>query len=1276
MKSLTQEQPTRWFHLQALVLCGVFSLGTCHNFLKPCRVPESQENLADERPEISIGFLGTFNNSRMLGKMVSGAVPLAVSDINKDDRLLPGFRLTFKPENVGQVGTSVAIQKMTSLWQSGVVAFIGPDESCYAEALVADAWNMPMITYRCSDLRVSGPSFRTFARTLPPLSKVSKSVMSLLRYYKWDQVTLVVSDRADNRLISEVLSGLAREHNVTVQHTYYVPDNYRDDVNGTVKKIVHDSHASTRVYVMLAETGVLVDFVRFMHDEHLLEGGEYVVISVEEEDIYDKSNKYQYMKKDWEDSPKVRPFPFRAVLLLSPSVPASDQYQKFSDAVLRYAETQPLCIPMHTELKFKVPIYAGMTYDAVMLWARAATEVLRENGTINNGTAIGEKIRKSLYRSALGFDIRVDENGDAEGNYTVLAFSKPDDEQLTPVGRFTLAENTSSLPEFKPERPIAWLGGGPPVSEPKCGFKKDKCVSKQDWRILVICVTCACVFLVFGIFAFRHYHYEYKLARLLWKVDMEDVITLRTNSEYSLQNIKNTINYQGFDVTRLGFAFPDEHQLRKFDRRLHGPHHKGSSSVQDHDTGVNSAGRARPRVGFYKGNVVFIKPIFKKSIDLTRSIRKELIEVREMRHENITPFIGACVDPPNICILTVFSARGSLEDVLRNEDLDLDSMFVSSLVADLIKGMIYIHDSEIVSHGNLRSSNCLVDSRWVLQIADFGLHEFRAAQTCVPQKVSENAYRGLLWRAPELLRLMNPPARGTQKGDVYSFGIILFEIIGRAGPWGSSELPTKYIVERVRVRDERPPFRPPVQQLVCADYVLRCMQDCWDENPDNRPDFRFVNVKLRQMQAGLKPNIFDNMIAMMEKYAYNLESLVQERTMQLMEEKKKTENLLLRMLPKSVAEQLKRGEQVEAESFDSVTIYFSDIVGFTALSAVSSPLQVVDLLNDLYTCFDSIIGHYDVYKVETIGDAYMVVSGLPLRNGDRHAGEIASLALHLLTAIQNFEIRHRTGERLKLRIGIHSGPCVAGVVGLKMPRFCLFGDTVNTASRMESTGEALKIHVSEACKNILEKLGGYRLCERGLTPIKGKGDMRTFWLLGKENTPEQVTLPDPGVLANDQCGSDQHNSPQTPVSSSSHRSTSRLQVPTLADPEPLFPLLQPIGRDNVRGRRNGSCRERRHGYLGEPCQNCSGVDGECCRCYHDVSLLLGSESDPEVEGQASQSRKRPAAQQNYNSCLSLFQECKKSLLRELKKDSRTGANGYRSAPIITLRERSTPDCIL
>lgn len=136
------------------------------------------------------------------------------------------------------------------------------------------------------------------------------------------------------------------------------------------------------------------------------------------------------------------------------------------------------------------------------------------------------------------------------------------------------------------------------------------------------------------------------------------------------------------------------------------------------------------------------------------------------------------------------------------------------------------------------------------------------------------------------------------------------------------------------------------------------------------------------------------------------------------------------------------------------------------------------------------------FTVETIGDAYMVVSGLPIKNEYRHVGEIASMALELLQAVMNHRISHRPNETLKLRIGIHSGPVVAGVVGLTMPRYCLFGDTVNTASRMESCGEALKIHISPQCKELLDKLGGYITEKRGNIYMKGKGEVMTYWLKG------------------------------------------------------------------------------------------------------------------------------------------------------------------------------------
>ncbi|XP_076734515.1 atrial natriuretic peptide receptor 1 [Maylandia zebra] len=182
-----------------------------------------------------------------------------------------------------------------------------------------------------------------------------------------------------------------------------------------------------------------------------------------------------------------------------------------------------------------------------------------------------------------------------------------------------------------------------------------------------------------------------------------------------------------------------------------------------------------------------------------------------------------------------------------------------------------------------------------------------------------------------------------------------------------------------------------------------------------------------------------------------------------------------------------------------VTIFFSDIVGFTSISASCTPLQVVKMLNNLYMCFDTRIDSYDVYKVETIGDAYMVVSGLPERNGDRHVDEIAKMALDLVAAVRQVSIPHMPNERLQLRAGIHTGPCVAGIVGYKMPRYCLFGDTVNTASRMESTSLPQKIHISSEAYLALIKDNAYELQLRGEIEIKGKGKMYTYWLIGHKN---------------------------------------------------------------------------------------------------------------------------------------------------------------------------------
>ncbi|KAL9951336.1 hypothetical protein ACROYT_G043985 [Oculina patagonica] len=234
------------------------------------------------------------------------------------------------------------------------------------------------------------------------------------------------------------------------------------------------------------------------------------------------------------------------------------------------------------------------------------------------------------------------------------------------------------------------------------------------------------------------------------------------------------------------------------------------------------------------------------------------------------------------------------------------------------------------------------------------------------------------------------------------------------------------------------------------------------------------------------------MTGTIQNYAFQLS----QATLELQEEKRRADTLLYQMFPPSVAEMLKKKQQVPAENFKSVTIFFSDIVNFTEMCGTMTPLQVTAMLDAVYGEFDKRINRYDVYKVETIGDAYMVVSGLPERNGVRHADQIARMSLELLAAVGGLNLPLFYKGQLSVRIGINTGPCVAGIVGNKMPRYCLFGDTVNTASRMQTTGEPQQIHISESTKTVLDEIGGYETHFRGYLEVKGKGRMSTYWLKG------------------------------------------------------------------------------------------------------------------------------------------------------------------------------------
>jgi PAS domain S-box-containing protein len=213
----------------------------------------------------------------------------------------------------------------------------------------------------------------------------------------------------------------------------------------------------------------------------------------------------------------------------------------------------------------------------------------------------------------------------------------------------------------------------------------------------------------------------------------------------------------------------------------------------------------------------------------------------------------------------------------------------------------------------------------------------------------------------------------------------------------------------------------------------------------------------------------------------------------LLLEQQKSEQLLRNVLPQAIVEQLKQNsESSVAEQFECATILFADIVGFTPFASRLAPLELVNFLNRIFSKFDRLAQEYGLEKIKTIGDAYMVAGGLPLPHPDRMAA-IAEMALDMQHALRTFTTPW--GDSLQIRIGIHDGPVVAGVIGIHKFTYDLWGDTVNVASRMESSGEPGRIQVTRSIYEALKHR--YHFEERGIVFVKGKGEMSTYWLVGR-----------------------------------------------------------------------------------------------------------------------------------------------------------------------------------
>ncbi|XP_055370084.1 retinal guanylyl cyclase 2 isoform X2 [Betta splendens] len=1014
-----------------------------------------------------VGVLGPWNCDPVFYRSLPAeAARLAVSRINADPELALGLNVDFvvlqEPCETSKALTAFFYyEKMAD-------AFLGPTNPgyCSSAALLAKNWDKAIFSYSCLSCKLDPTAgYPTFTWTVPIPTDV---LFIVLKHFRWANVAVVSSNEDMWVDTAGRVATALRTKGLPIGLVASVGINDTEVVN-TLRKI--QAAGEIRVIIMC------------MHS--VLFGGEQQAsFLLKAQNMGLTSGKYVFVPYDtllysvsytnvsyWplHNNSRLRDA-YDAVLTIT----MASEALSFNEAFTAAQRSGELAVSAHAE---QVNPLFGTIYNSIYLLAKAIHNA-RKAAMPLNGSNLAYFSKNTSFN---GFNqkIQVEASGKVRCNYVILDTNNKGS-QLYQTYMVDLASGGLQFAG----KSIHFPGGSPPSPDSICWFQKNAvCTGGVEVTYIIAVFSVVLILAVGGLSITLYVRRRLQQIQLV-KGPNRILLTLEDLTFINPQLSKKKITLEDLSESKS-----------VLDEKSADPSHSMNS--------MQAATHETTNVAVYEGDWVWLKKFEEGQFkEVKQSSTRIFTKMKDLRNENVNPFLGFFSDCGMFAVVTEHCSRGSLQDLLRNEDVKLDWMFKSSLVLDLIKGMKYLHHREF-PHGRLKSRNCVVDGRFVLKITDYGFNELLESQKAA---LEECPAEDLFWAAPEFLRDPTSTRKGTYKGDVYSFSIILQEVVVRGPPYCMLGLPPEEIIRKVK---KPPPMcRPTVAPDQAPLECIQLMKQCWSEHPDRRPTFDEIFDRFKIINKGKKTNIIDSMLRMLEQYSSNLEDLIRERTEELEVEKQRTEKLLSEMLPPSVAEALKTGASVEPEYFDQVTIYFSDIVGFTTISSLSDPIEVVDLLNDLYTLFDAVLSNHDVYKVETIGDAYMVASGLPKRNGNKHAAEISNMSLNILSSVGTFKMRHMPDVPVRIRIGIHSGPCVAGVVGLTMPRYCLFGDTVNTASRMESTGLPYRIHVNMSTVKILRSLNdGYKIEVRGKTELKGKGFEETFWLVGKTNFTKPLPKP-------------------------------------------------------------------------------------------------------------------------------------------------------------------------
>lgn len=469
----------------------------------------------------------------------------------------------------------------------------------------------------------------------------------------------------------------------------------------------------------------------------------------------------------------------------------------------------------------------------------------------------------------------------------------------------------------------------------------------------------------------------------------------------------------------------------------------------------------------------------KRFSELKRNFMDEVRILSKVRHPNITTIMGAVVGPDSDPMLIMeYMELGSLYDLLHNQAIILDEDAMYPILRDVAKGLRFLHSANPqILHCDLKAQNILIDTNLRAKISDFGLSMKKGYFGI---QVAGSPY----FLSPELLR---GESSNTTCSDVYAFGILMYEALSRKDPYEGED----FCQVLNDVANDSIKKRPPVPET-CSNDIAALMKACLLADPEHRPTSREIDVRLQA--------ILDESTG----------AVCATNSLTAPKRQAETEALINQLFPKHVADALRNGRKVEAETHEEVTIFFSDIVGYTSIASSLSPTKVSNMLDRLFTKLDKLCDIHKMFKVETIGDAFMSAANLAEKQSD-HVFVAARFALDAITAASDtlIDLEDPSRGHIQLHAGFHTGPVVTNVVGSRTPRYSVIGDTVNVAARMESTSLPDHIQCSELCAIALKDNTEFTLERRGKIEVKGKGEMVTYWVWpgpGKSTALSALTI--------------------------------------------------------------------------------------------------------------------------------------------------------------------------